>query len=442
LLLPSGLRGPRYPDNLQGVMNMIHYSAEKSFASEMDDKDPLISYRESFHLPTDEHEKPAIYFLGNSLGLQPKTARPHIESVLKDWKRWGVEAFSQGENPWVTYEDRLKESVARIVGAKPLEVVIMNSLTVNLHLMLVSFYRPTPSRFKVLIERKAFPSDQYAIKSQMRFHGIDPETALLEVTSKRTTPTIEDFKAILENEGESIALILLGGVNYYTGQAFELEHIARLGRKHGCIVGYDLAHAAGNILLNLNEWQVDFAVWCTYKYMNGGPAGPGACFIHENHYGAKDLYRFEGWWGNKLENRFIMRPDIDPILGAGGWQISCISPLILAPLDASLKLFDKVSMKKLREKSVKLTGYLEFLIHELGSEHFSILTPNNPAHRGCQLSIQIHQNGKKLFNQLSQSGIYCDWREPDVIRVAPTPFYNTFSEVYQFAEILKTASSS
>lgn len=420
---------------------MATYSSEKSFASKMDDKDPLSSYRESFHLPIDEHGKQEIYFLGNSLGLQPKTARKHVESVMKDWERWGVEAFSHGENPWVTYENQLKESVAQIVGAKPLEVVLMNSLTVNLHLMLVSFYHPTPSRFKVLIEEKAFPSDQYAIKSQMRFHDIDPETAILEVSSKNTTPNLEDFEVIMENEGESIALILLGGVNYYSGQAFDLQRIARLGRKHGCIVGYDLAHAAGNILLNLHDWQVDFAVWCTYKYMNGGPAGPGACFIHANHYGAKDLPRFEGWWGNKLENRFMMHADIDPILGAGGWQISCISPLILAPLDASLKLFDEVSMKKLREKSVQLTGYLEFLIHELGSEHFSILTPSDPTQRGCQLSIRTHRNGKELFNQLTQSGIYCDWREPDVIRVAPTPFYNSFTEIYQFIEILKTVSS-
>ncbi|MFX1491038.1 MAG: kynureninase [Promethearchaeota archaeon] len=424
------------------MVHLATYSSEKSYASKMDDKDPLSSYREAFHLPIDEDRKQEIYFLGNSLGLQPKTARMHVESVMKDWERWGVEAFSHGKNPWVKYEDQLKESVAHIVGAKPLEVVLMNSLTVNLHLMLVSFYRPTSSRFKVLIEEKAFPSDQYAIKSQMRFHGLDPDTALLEVSSKNATPSLEDFKMIMEKEGESIALILLGGVNYYSGQAFDLQRIARLGRKHGCIVGYDLAHAAGNIILNLHDWQVDFAVWCTYKYMNSGPAGPGACFIHENHYGSKDVPRFEGWWGNKLENRFMMRTDIDPIFGAGGWQISCISPLILAPLDASLKLFDEVSMKKLREKSVLLTGYLEFLIHKLGTEHFSIITPTDPTQRGCQLSIRTHHNGKELFNQLTQSGIYCDWREPDVIRVAPTPFYNTFTEVYQFAEILKIACSS
>ena len=420
---------------------MVTYSSEKSFALDMDVKDSLATYREAFHLPTNEQGTSEIYFLGNSLGLQPKAARAHVESVMKKWERWGVEAFSHGETPWVTYEDRLKESVARIVGAKPLEVVLMNSLTVNLHLMLVSFYQPTGSRAKVLIEPKAFPSDQYAIKSQMRFHGIDPDSALLEVPSTNAIPSIEDFKEILENEGESIALILLGGVNYYSGQAFDLKHIARLGQKYGCVVGYDLAHAAGNILLNLHDWKVDFAVWCTYKYMNGGPAGPGACFVHETHGQQKDSPRFEGWWGNKLENRFLMRPDIDPIVGAGGWQISCISPLILAPLDASLQLFNEVSMKQLREKSERLTGYLEFLIQELGREHFSILTPHDPTQRGCQLSIRTHQQGKALFDYLTQSGIYCDWREPDVIRVAPTPFYNTFTEVYQFTQILKKASN-
>lgn len=421
---------------------MVTYSPEKSFALDMDAKDPLASYREAFHLPTNDQGKSEIYFLGNSLGLQPKMARAHVESVMKDWERWGVEAFSHGDNPWVNYEDRLKESVARIVGAKPLEVVLMNSLTVNLHLMLVSFYQPTASRAKVLIEPKAFPSDQYAIESQMRFHGIDPDTALLEVPSKEATPGLEDFREILDNEGESIALILLGGVNYYSGQAFNLEEIARLGQRYGCIVGYDLAHAAGNILLNLHDWKVDFAVWCTYKYMNGGPAGPGACFVHETHHTVKDLPRFEGWWGNKLENRFLMRPNIDPINGAGGWQISCLSPLILAPLDASLQLFNEVSMKRLREKSVQLTGYLQFLVQELGSEHFSIITPSDPTHRGCQLSIQTHHRGKTIFDHLTKSGIYCDWREPDVIRVAPTPFYNTFTEVYQFTKVLKKACNS
>ncbi|MFW9831001.1 MAG: kynureninase [Candidatus Thorarchaeota archaeon] len=421
---------------------MTDYVQGSVFASEMDAADPLASYRDLFHPLHSTSEHAEIYFLGNSLGLQPKTARSHLEVVMKDWEQWGVDAYSKGRKPWISYEETLLESMARIVGARPSEVTLMNSLTVNLHLMLVSFYRPSSERYKILIEQKTFPSDHYAIKSQMRFHGINPEHSIIEAASQLGNPQvdIDDFKAILEREGDSIALILLGGVNYYTGQAFDLKEIARLGRKYGCIVGYDLAHAVGNIPLQLHDWQVDFAVWCTYKYLNGGPAGPGGCFVHQKHEAATNLSRFEGWWGNKLENRFLMQPDFDPILGAGGWQISCISPLTLAPLDASLQLFDKVSMEQLRQKSVKLTGYLEFLIREICNDNLSIITPQNPIHRGCQLSIRAHQNGKGLFEHLIQSGIYCDWREPDVIRIAPVPFYNTFTEVHHFAEVLKTAS--
>lgn len=420
-------------------MNMGDYNLGKSFALEMDAKDPLANYRDRFLLPHAENN-PAIYFLGNSLGLQPKSAREHVKSVMKNWELWGVEAYSKGENPWITYEQSLRDSLAPLLGTRVQEIVLMNSLTVNLHLMLVSFYRPTKQRFKVLIEEKTFPSDQYAIKSQMRFHRIEPDTALLEARSQSGQPILrfDDFKAIFEKEGDSIALILLGGVNYYSGQAFEMERITRLGHKHGCIVGYDLAHAAGNIPLQLHDWNVDFAVWCTYKYLNGGPAGPGGCFIHEKHETAADRPRFEGWWGNKLESRFLMDSNIDPIIGAGGWQISCLSPLMVAPLSASLALFDHASLPRLREKSVKLTGYLEFLLTECDSPNFSILTPREPNHRGCQLSIQTQKNGKAIFEHLTRSGIYCDWREPDVIRVAPVPFYNTFTEVYAFVEALKT----
>lgn len=425
------------------MTSVTNYSLGKNFASEMDAKDPLHHCRDQFHLPQNTPKNPAIYFLGNSLGLQPKTARPYLEAIMKSWAQWGVEAYGKGDRPWVSYEDAVRESVARIMGAQATEVVLMNSLTVNLHLMLVSFYRPTTSRYKVIIEQKAFPSDQYAIKSQMRFHGIDPADAMIEVKAQPGESTLQndDFHQVLEKEGDSIALILLGGVNYYSGQAFDIDHIAQRGHEYGCVVGYDLAHAAGNILLKLHDWEVDFAVWCTYKYMNGGPAGPGGCFVHEQHELASDLPRLEGWWGNKLENRFLMRPDIDPIVGASGWQISCISPLTLATLDASMKLFDATTMSQLREKSVKLTGYLEFLLNEIGSDQFSILTPSNPDYRGCQLSIRTHQNGKELFDRLTQADIYCDWREPDVIRVAPTPFYNTFTEVYQFAEAVKKTSS-
>ena len=404
----------------------------------MDAKDGLSQYREAFHLPKDSAQQHAIYFLGNSLGLQPKTTKDHIEAILNDWRDWGVEAYTKADNPWITYAESLQPSIATIVGAKPTEVVLMNALSVNLHLMLVSFYRPTSERFKVIMEEKAFPSDQYAIKSQMRFHGIDPVEALIEVKpGSGSTIQIEDFKTIFEEAGESIALILLGGVNYYSGQAFDLHQVARLGREHGAVIGYDLAHAVGNIPLKLHDWNVDFAVWCTYKYLNGGPGSPGGCFVHERYFMDPGLPRFEGWWGNKLESRFLMEPSIDPSIGASGWQISSFSPLLFAPLHASIKLFDTVTLPRLREKSVQLTGYLEFLIDQGGTEHVSILTPSEPELRGCQLSIQTHHHGRTLFEKLIQAGIFCDWREPDVIRVAPTPFYNTFSEVYRFVEILR-----
>jgi kynureninase len=408
----------------------------------MDAKDSLSKYRNAFHHPKDVGGKPAIYFLGNSLGLQPKTTQAHLETILKDWKDWGVEAYTKADYPWITYANTLHSSMAKIVGAKPPEVVLMNALSVNLHLMLVSFYQPTAQRFKVIIEDKAFPSDQYAIKSQMRFHGIDPAEALLEVKpQKGSTITLDDFKAIFDESGEAIALVLLGGVNYYSGQAFNLAEIAKLGHETGALIGYDLAHAVGNIPLHLHDWNVDFAVWCTYKYLNGGPGGPGGCFVHENHFTDRDRPRFEGWWGNKLESRFLMAPDIDASIGAAGWQISSFSPLLLAPLDASLHLFDEVTLNRLCEKSLQLTGYLEFLLDQIGSDQFTILTPRDPHQRGCQLSIQTRQNGKALFRRLTKAGIYCDWREPDVIRVAPTPFYNTFTEVHQFARILETVYS-
>ncbi len=419
---------------------MTQFEASKTFSSKMDAKDPLSNYRNDFHLPKDVRGKPATYFLGNSLGLQPKTTRAHLEKILKDWEMWGVEAYTKADAPWITYGDSLQSSMAKIVGAKTSEVVLMNALSVNLHLMLVSFYQPTKNRYKVIIEEKTFPSDEYAIKSQMRFHHIDPANALLKVTPERgTTITLGDFKALFEETGDSVALILLGGVNYYSGQAFKLKEIANLAHEHGAIVGYDLAHAVGNIPLKLHDWKVDFAVWCTYKYLNGGPGGPGGCFVHESHFSEQDRPRFEGWWGNKLQSRFLMEPEINASIGAAGWQISSFSPLLLAPLDASLKMFDQVTLPRLREKSLQLTGYLEFLLDQIGTDQFTILTPRDPDQRGCQLSIQTHQNGKTLFEHLTKAGIYCDWREPDVIRVAPTPFYNTFTEVYRFAEIVKVA---
>lgn len=421
---------------------LTDYETRKSYAAEMDAKDPLLSFRDEFFIPKGPTGK-SIYFLGNSLGLQPKRARGYVEAVMTDWEHFGVEAYFDADDPWLHYPDSLLGSSARIVGAKPAEIALMNSLTVNLHLMLVSFYQPDSNREKILIEEKAFPSDQYAIKSQLRFHGINPDEALLELKARpdETVIRAEDITELLEQEGESIALILLGGISYYSGQAFDLESITRIGHEKGCVVGFDLAHSAGNVPLRLHDWGVDFAVWCTYKYLNGGPNAPGGCFVHEKHEASQDMARFEGWWGNKLETRFLMHSKIDPIRGAGGWQISCTSALRFAPLKASLEIFDKTSMNQLREKSVLLTGYLEFLINRIESQQFTIITPRNPTNRGCQLSIQVHQKGKQLFDRLIQAGIFCDWREPDVIRVAPVPLYNTFSEVYRLANILETLAT-
>ncbi|MFX1512860.1 MAG: kynureninase, partial [Promethearchaeota archaeon] len=404
-----------------------YYETSKGFAEEMDTQDPLSSYRERFLIPKNSTGETLIYFLGNSLGLQPKQTRKYVETILADWEKFGVEAYFYGEIPWIQYSDSIIENLARIVGAKPTEITLMNSLTVNLHLLFVSFYRPTPKRNKVLIEEKAFPSDQYAIKSQMRFHGFDPEKTLLQVNTNPGEKYIhtEAITEVIEREGDSIALIWLGGVNYYSGQAFDLETITKVGHQEGCIVGFDLAHAVGNIILKLHDWNVDFAVCCTYKYLNGGPGGPGGGFVHEKHGETQTVSRFEGWWGNKRDTQFLMRDDIDPIVGAGGWQISTPSILRMAPLKASLEIFDEISMKKLREKSIRLTGYLEFLINQMASDEFIIITPEDPDQRGCQLSIRTLKNGKQLYDHLTKSGIFCDWREPDVIRVAPVPLYNT-----------------
>jgi kynureninase len=330
------------------------------------------------------------------------------------------------------------------VGAKPIEVVVMNSLTVNLHLMMVSFYRPTPSRHKIVIEANAFPSDQYAVQSQIKFHGFDVKTSLIELQPRpgETTLRTEDIEALIENDGESIALIMLGGINYYTGQAFEMERIARAGHQKGCVVGFNLAHAAGNLVLNLHDWGVDFAVWCSYKYLNAGPGAIAGCFVHEKHARRLDLPRFAGWWGHNKTTRFIMPPEFDPISGAEGWQLSNPPILQLAALRASMDIFDEAGMKNLRAKSERLTGCLEFLLNQNPDDNISIITPKDPSQRGCQLSIRITKHGKALHEKLKAAGIVCDWREPDVIRVAPVPLYNTFVDVFNFFETFKRLSGT
>lgn len=421
----------------------IAYSTDRAFAEQLDREDPLAAYRERFHIPRQENGEEYLYFTGNSLGLQPKSTRSFVEQELDDWARLGVEGHFHAKNPWMPYHEFLAESTARMVGAHPHEVVVMNSLTVNLHLLMVSFYRPTKDRFKIVIEADAFPSDKYAVKSQLRFHGYDPETALIELRSESGDPVIptSEILDLIDREGDEIALIMLGGVNYYTGQAFEMEKITRAGHAKGCTVGFDLAHGAGNLHLKLHEWGPDFACWCSYKYLNSGPGGLSGIFVHERHAGNTDLPRFEGWWGHNKANRFKMPDNFEAMHGAEAWQLSNPPILPLAALRASMEIFDEVGMPALRAKSEKLTGYFEYLIKELNTnQNVRIITPTDPRQRGCQLSLQTMENGRVIFDRLTEKGVIADWREPDVIRLAAVPLYNRFVEVWEFVQLL-TADS-
>lgn len=411
----------------------MEFQNDRTFAQRMDEGDPLARYREYFHFPNDCH----IYFCGNSLGLQPKSAKAYVDQEMRDWASLGVEGHFHAKNPWMPYHEFLTESTARLVGAHPHEVVVMNTLTVNLHLMMVSFYHPTPERHKIVIESNAFPSDIYAVQSQLKFHGYDPESALIELGPRDGESIIRtaDIEVFLEKEGDTIALILLGGVNYYSGQAFEMERITRAAHARGCTVGFDLAHAAGNLMLHLHDWRVDFAVWCSYKYLNGGPGCVAGCFIHEKYAQQFDLPRFAGWWGQNKQTRFKMGPEFDPIPGAEGWQLSNPPILPMAALRASMEIFDEAGMTALRQKSERLTGYLEFLLNQNQRPNVSAITPTDSEQRGCQLSIRVKEKGKEIFKQLQERNIVCDWREPDVIRVAPVPLYNTFTEIFDFVEI-------
>ena len=417
---------------------MVAFSNSQDFAVSMDTKDPLAHFRERFYFPKDPSGNTLLYFCGNSLGLQPKTVRAYIEQELSDWEQLGVEGHFQAKNPWMPYHEFLTEKMANIVGAKPLETVVMNSLTVNLHLMMVSFYRPTKEKYKIVIEKNAFPSDQYAVKSQISFHGFNPEEALIEVSPRPGEDMLrtEDVEQLLEEEGHSIALVLFGGVNYYTGQAFDIKRITIAAHKNNCLAGFDLAHAAGNIVLQLHDWQVDFAVWCSYKYLNSGPGGISGCFVHEKYANDTTLPRFAGWWGHDKKTRFLMGSEFYPIAGAEGWQLSNPPILPLASLRASLDIFEEAGMQQLVQKSKWLTGYLEFLLIELKNERIQIITPKEE--RGAQLSMRIKNSNKTLFNQLIQTGVICDWREPDVIRLAPVPLYNSFLDVYLFVLRLKS----
>ncbi|MBT3417298.1 MAG: kynureninase [Flavobacteriales bacterium] len=411
------------------------YKNTAEFALELDAKDELKNYRNEFHIPLQKNGEEHIYMCGNSLGLQPKRTKEYLNQELEDWATFGVEGHFHAKKPWMPYHEFLTESYAKIVGAKPTEVVAMNTLTVNLHLMMVSFYRPTEKRHKIIIEGDAFPSDIYAVESQIRHHGLSVETSLIKLRPRDGESAIrtEDIQTIIENEGDEIALIMLGGVNYYTGQVFDFEKITKLAHVKGINVGFDLAHAAGNIKLNLHKWGVDFAVWCSYKYLNSGPGSVAAAFVHEKHHNT-NLNRFSGWWGHNKEDRFKMPDNFVPIKTAEGWQLSNPPILSLAAIRASLSIFDEVGMDKLVSKSKELTNYLLFLLASIDTERIEIITPKE---RGCQVSIRVKNGNKELFDNITEKGVIADWREPDVIRVAPIPLYNSFKDVFNFYSILK-----
>lgn len=417
-------------------MSAITFDTSASFAAEMDARDPLAPLRERFHIPPAPDGNPSVYLCGHSLGLQPKLAREYIEQELDDWAKLAVEAHFRGRNPWMPYHRLLTANMAGVVGAEPDEVVTMNSLTANLHLMMVSFYRPTKQRHKIVIEGGAFPSDRYAVESQIRFHGFDPVGSLIELKPRPGEATLrqEDIAALIERDGQSIALIMLGGVNYATGQWFDMEAITRAGHAQGCVVAFDLAHAAGNVPVKLHDWNVDFAVWCTYKYLNGGPGCVGGCFVHQRHANTRELPRFAGWWGHDQDTRFLMGPEFQPMVGAEGWQLSNPPIMALAALRASLEIFAAAEIEQLRQKSISLTGYLQYLLDQDKSDKFAIITPRDPEKRGAQLSIRIRQNGRAVLERLIAEGILCDWREPDILRAAPVPLYNTYGDVHRFAD--------
>jgi kynureninase len=409
------------------------------YAKQQDAENALASFRNKFHIPKNAKGEKLIYLCGNSLGLQPKITSEYIKEELTDWANLGVEGHVEGKHPWLPYHEFLTENMAKIVGAKPSEVVVMNTLTTNLHLMMVSFFQPTKTKYKIVVESDAFPSDKYAVESQLKFHGIDPKDGLIlwKPRNGEELCRFEDLEEIMKTHGNEIALLMIGSTNYYTGQSFPLKKITELGHKYNCLVGFDLAHGAGNIQPNLHETGADFAVWCTYKYLNSGPGSLGGCFVHERHANNENLNRFAGWWGHNKKTRFNMRHEFDALPGAEGWQLSNPPILSMAAIRASLDTFAEAGFENLRKKSEKLTGYLEFLLDEMKNDAINVITPRNPEERGCQLSIQVKNADKNLHTKLTEAGVISDWREPDVIRVAPAPLYNSFEDVFRFSEKLK-----
>lgn len=411
-----------------------------AFANQLDEQDSLKHFREQFYIPVINGNE-CIYYTGNSLGLQPKTTQDYVVNELEDWANFGVEGHFHATNPWFSYHEIFPQQVAKIVGALPEEVVVMNQLTVNLHLLMTTFYRPTKERFKIICEAKAFPSDQYAFESQVKLHGVNPDEAIIEVTPREGEYSIrtEDIIATIEKHSNSIALVLFSGVNYYTGQVFDMPSITKAAHNIGAYCGFDLAHAAGNIELHLHDWNVDFACWCSYKYLNSGPGGVAGAYIHQKHFTNKSLQRLAGWWGQNKTNRFKMEKGFDPIETAEGWQLSNAPILSMAAHKASLDIFEDAGIENLVAKGKQLSDYLFFIIEELNStltkKAIEIITPKNE--KGCQVSMLMLQKGKEVFEALKQNGVLADWREPNVIRIAPVPLYNTFKEIYHFGEIVK-----
>lgn len=416
------------------------FQPDEAFAQQLDQDDPLRAFRDRFHIPRTANGQRVIYFGGNSLGLQPTSVGEIVAQELRDWAELGVEGHFEGRRPWYAYHKMFREPAARLVGARPGEVVLMNTLTVNLHLLMATFYRPTRERYKIIMDWPAFPSDIYALTTQIRWHGLDPREALVRVGPRAGEHCIrpEDIEEVLRREGPKAALVLFAGVNYFTGQVMDIPRITELAHAHGCVAGFDLAHAAGNVELSLHDWGVDFAAWCNYKYLNSGPGAVAGCFIHERHATRTDLPRLGGWWGNDPSTRFMMHllPDFVPKASADGWQVSNPPILSLAPVKASYDIFDEATMPALRRKSMQLTGYLQYLIDLAGPQRVEVITPRSPAERGCQLSMLVHDRPKELLPRLKASGVICDFREPNVVRVAPVPLYNTFHDVWRFSRAL------
>lgn len=425
------------------MIKKIEFKNTLDYAQFLDSQDPLKSFRDKFYIPL-MHGKEAIYFTGNSLGLQPKTTQDYVLNELEDWANYGVEGHFHARNPWMPYHEIFTDQLSRLVGALPYEVVAMNQLTVNLHLLLVSFYRPTKDRYKIICEAKAFPSDLYAMESQVKYHGYAYKDAVIEVAPREGEHTIrtEDILAMIDQHKESVALVLFSGVNYYTGQLFDMAAITEAAHKAGAYAGFDLAHAAGNVPLQLHDWNVDFACWCSYKYLNSGPGGVSGVYIHERHSSDTEIPRFAGWWGHDKDNRFLMEQGFRPIPSAEGWQLSNAPVLSMAAHKAALDVFDEAGWDKVFAKATSLNQYLWYVLDEVNAacadNPVQIITPRKEAEHGCQVSILMLRDGKKIFDELKAQSVIADWREPNVIRIAPVPLYNSYEDVFRFGDVLKS----